>query len=99
MYSLGALFQKQPAAIAGALRAVLYVLVLAKVITLDVEVMAAGALALEVVLSLFVFSQSTPIAAPTLPEGTEVAVKGSEDKVIIAATPPGPEGIDGADAR
>jgi hypothetical protein len=94
MYSIGALFQKQPAAIAGAIRAVLLVLVLAKVIALDIDVLAGGALALEVVLGLFVYSQSTSQTYPNLKEGTEVRVQGSEDKVIIEKSPPGPTGIE-----
>lgn len=95
MYSLKAILGKQPAAIAGAVRAVLFVLVLAGVIVLDEKVLSGIALALEVVLSLFVFQTSTPVASPTLPSGTEVSVKGSEDKVVIATTPPGPEGVEG----
>lgn len=99
MYSIGALFQKQPAVIAGAIRAVLAVLILAKVITLDIAVLASGALAIEVLLSLFVYSQSTSAAYPSLAQGTEVSVQGTQDKVIIQPTPPGPVGINEADAR
>lgn len=83
MYSIGALLTKQPAAIAGAIRAVLLVLILAKVIVLDLDVLAGGALALEVVLSLFIYNTSTPVANPTLPAGTKVSVAGTDEKAII----------------
>jgi hypothetical protein len=95
MYSLKAIAQKQPAAIAGAIRAILAALVLAKVIAVDIEVLAAGALALEVVLSLFVFSQSTSAAYPNVAPGTEVKIQGSEDTVIANPSPPGPVGVEG----
>lgn len=36
---------------------------------------------------------TTPVKDPILPTGTEVTVQGTEDKVIIAATPPGPAGV------
>jgi hypothetical protein len=72
-YSIGNLFTKEPAAIAGAFRAVLYVLVLAGVLVWDAALLAGVALALEVVLTLFVRQVSTPTAAPTLPVGTLVA--------------------------
>lgn len=95
MYSLTAIFQKQPSAIAGAIRSILFVLVLSGLIVLDSEVVAGIALALEVVLGLFVWNSVTPTASPTLAEGTEVSVQGSEDKVIIEKSPPGPTGIEG----
>lgn len=40
-------------------------------------------------------SRVTPVANPTLPAGTSVSVQGTEDKVVIAPTPPGPTGIEG----
>lgn len=39
-------------------------------------------------------SRVTPVSNPTLPSGTSVRVQGTEDKVLIAPTPPGPVGID-----
>jgi predicted Kef-type K+ transport protein len=72
MYSLTAIFQKEPVAIAGALRSVLYVLVLAGVVTWDAALLAGVALTAEIVLGLFVRSSSTSTAAPKLPEGTPV---------------------------
>ena len=39
--------------------------------------------------------QVTPISQPTLAAGTEVSIPGSSDKVVIKATPPGPQGIEG----
>lgn len=95
MYSLKALFQKQPAVIAGAIRSVFAVLILAKVIVIDVDTLAAGALALEAVLSLFVYTQSTSATFPVLEEGTTARVAGSEDTVVIQKSPPGPVGVDG----
>ena len=98
MYSLRAIFDKQPAIIAGAIRSVLFVLVLAGLVSLGEELLAGIALTAEIVLTLFTVSQSTPKHHPTLAEGTEVKVQGSEDTVVIAASPPGPVGIDdGAD--
>lgn len=83
MYSLSALLQKQPVAIAGALRSILYVLVLAGVLHMDADLLAGIALAAEVVLGLFAFSQVTPTSDPTLPKGTEVTVEGTEETSII----------------
>lgn len=40
-------------------------------------------------------AQVTPMANPTLPEGAEVNVLGTEDSVVIAPTPPGPAGVPG----
>jgi hypothetical protein len=95
MYSIRAILEKQPAAIAGGIRAVLSVLVLAGLLNLGEELLAGVYLGAEVILGLFVYQTSTPVASPTLPAGTEVAVKGTEDKVVIAETPPGPTGVEG----
>jgi len=40
-------------------------------------------------------TQTTPIHDPILAAGTTVSVKDSEDKVVIASTPPGPTGVEG----
>jgi hypothetical protein len=40
----------------------------------------------------------TPVANPTLPADSVVNVQGTEDKVVIAASPPGPIGYDGGAA-
>ena len=40
----------------------------------------------------------TPKDYPTLAQGTSVNVANSEDKVIIAKSPPGPIGVEGGDA-
>ena len=37
----------------------------------------------------------TPVANPSLPVGSTVNVIGSEDKVVIESSPPGPTGIEG----
>lgn len=71
-YSIGNLFQKEPVAIAGAVRSVLWVLVLLGVVLLDEKALAGIALALEVVLGLFARAQTTSTAQPSLNEGTRV---------------------------
>lgn len=83
MYSLNALLQKQPVVIAGALRSILYVLILAGILHVSSDLLAAIALAAEIVLGLFAYSQVTPTAAPVLEKGTEVKVAGSEETSIV----------------
>lgn len=83
MYSPKALFQKQPVVIAGALRSILYVLILGGVLHISADLLAAIALSAEIVLGLFSFQSSTPTAAPTLERGTEVKVAGSEETSIV----------------
>ena len=61
MYSIKALFQKQPVVIAGAIRSILFVAVLAGLIVMDSELLAGIALTAEVVLGLFVWNGSTPV--------------------------------------
>lgn len=73
-YSLRALFDKEPAVIAGVVRSVLFALVLAGLLVIDEKVLAASALALELVLTLFVRGSTTPTASPTLAAGTTVTV-------------------------
>ena len=85
--------QREPAVVAGAVIAVLQALVLFNVVQVDEIQLAAINTALIAVLSLLVRQNSTPTSAPTLPSGTEVAVKGTEDTVISAPTPPGPVGV------
>ena len=60
MYSLKAILQKQPVAIAGALRSVLFVGVLAGLIIMDEKLLSAIALTAEIVLNLFVWNASVP---------------------------------------
>jgi hypothetical protein len=59
-YSPKAVFDKEPAVIAGAIRTVLYGAVLLGVVQLTVEQLAGIAVGLEVVLTLFVRQSSTP---------------------------------------
>lgn len=59
-YSPIALFEKEPAVIAGALRTILYGAVLLGYVTLTVEQLAGIAVGLEVLLGLFVRQSSTP---------------------------------------
>lgn len=92
-YSLGNFLQREPVAIAGALRSILWLAVLLGWVALDEAALAGIALTAEVVLGLFARNATTPTAAPTLPRGTEVAVEGSNDTVEIQPSPPGPVGI------
>ena len=87
---------KEPAAVAAAIVAVLNVLQLTGVVSLDGNTVSAINIALVAVLGLFVRQASTPTAAPTLASGTVVAVKDTSDTVTIAPSPPGPSGSDGA---
>lgn len=87
-YSLTAILTKEPASIAGAVRSVLYVLVLMGIVGLTVEQLAGIALGLEVVLGLFVRSQSTSTSQPTLAVGT--AVNGGAAVVASVVPPPPP---------
>lgn len=85
MYAIGAVLDKEPAVIAGALRSILYVLVLVGAFVITVEQLAAIALAAEVLLGLFVRAKSTSTASPTLAAGTEVTVvtpAGEENRTV-----------------
>ena len=95
MYSLKAILDKEPAAIAEAVRVVLPVLILLGVVHLNAEALAGIVLGLSAILTLFVRSASTSKVYPNLPSGTEVSVAGTKDTVIVAASPPGPTGIEG----
>jgi len=59
-YSIFAIFEKEPAAIAGAIRVVLNVLILTGVLLWDEKLLAGVAIALEVGLTLFVRGSVTP---------------------------------------
>ena len=87
--------QKEPAAVAAAIVAVLNVLQLTGVVSLDGDTVSAINIALIAVLGLFVRQTSTSTADPTLKAGTTVNVQGSEDKVVIETSPPGPVGVEG----
>lgn len=45
--------------------------------------------------AIYAMLKSTPVSNPTLPPGSVVNVQGSEDKVEIQPTPPGPAAIEG----
>lgn len=64
MYALKAIFDKEPAAIAAALKSALFAAVLFGV-ALDAQQLAGIALALEVILGLFVRAKVTPNASLT----------------------------------
>lgn len=83
MYSLKAIFDKEPVAIASAIRSVLFVLVLAGLLVMDEKLLAAIALGAEVLLGLFVRQASTSVSNPTLPRNTEVKVEGTEEVSIV----------------
>lgn len=85
-YSFLAVFDKEPAVIATAIRAVLFVLVLFG-LAVDEKQLAAIALALELVLVLFVRSKSTSTADPTLAVGTPV----NSGAAVVASVMPPPE--------
>ena len=59
-YDPRAIFEKEPAVVAGAIRTVLYGAVILGYVTLTVEQLAGIAVGLEVVLGLFVRQSSTP---------------------------------------
>lgn len=73
MYSIKAILQKEPAAIAGGIRAILHTLVLMAVIKLDAPQLAGISLMLEVVLTLFTRSNSTPTVTATANEANALA--------------------------
>lgn len=52
-------------------------------------------LAAPLITGMLIKPTVTPVAAPKLKPGTEVAVEGTTDSVVIAATPPGPTGVEG----
>ena len=60
IYDPRAIFQKEPAVVAGAIRTILYGLVILGVVHLEAEQLAGIAVGLEVVLGLFVRQSSTP---------------------------------------
>ncbi len=95
MYDLRNVLSKEPIVIAGAIRSVLFVLVLMSLVVLDEKQLAGIAIALELVLGLFARQASTPVSSPTLAAGTEVKVENSSDTVTIQPSPPGPTGTDG----
>lgn len=72
-YDPKAIFDKEPAVIAGAVRSVLWVGVLLGLITIGEQALAGVALVLELVLTLFVRQQSTSVASPSLQLGTLVS--------------------------
>jgi hypothetical protein len=84
MYRLSAFLQKQPTTISAAVVAGLN---LAMSFGFDLSGDQVGLINLFVIalLGLFVHQVSTPVAAPTLPVGTQVSVKDTEDTVTITA--------------
>ena len=96
MYSLGNFLQKEPVAIAGALRSVLWLAVLLGWVNgLDEQALAGIALTAEIVLGLFARQASTSHKYPRLEDGTEVEIAGSDDTVVVRKSPPGSTDIPG----
>jgi hypothetical protein len=86
-YSITNLFTKEPVVIAGAIRSVLYVLVLLGAVVLQDQQLAAIALGLEVLLGLFARQGSTSTSSPTLTVGTSV----NAGSAVVASVVPPPE--------
>jgi len=89
LYSLTNIFTKEPIVIAGAIRSVLFVLVLLSVVVLDDKQLAGIALALEFVLGLFARAGSTSTSQPTLTVGTSV----NAGAAVVASVNPPPEPV------
>ena len=86
-YSISAIFTKEPVVLAGAIRSVLYVLVLLSVVALDDKQLAGIALGLEVVLGLFARQGSTSTTSPVLAVNTPV----NNGSAVVASIDPPPE--------
>lgn len=101
MYSLRNILDKQPVAIASALRSILFVGVLASLIVMDEKLLSAIALTSEIVLSLFVNAASLPKVEAVINEAQAYAQGESDAKDAIAAevalapTPYAPASMDG----
>lgn len=63
--------------------------------TLVATITGAAITFLGVFIAFLANTQTTPIKDPILPSGTTVSVQGTEDKVLIQPTPPGPQGVEG----
>jgi predicted Kef-type K+ transport protein len=87
IYSIGNLLSKEPVAIAGALRSILWVGVLMGLVLLDEKQLAGIAIGLELVLGLFARAGSTSTAQPTLSVGTPV----NAGSAVVASVNPPPE--------
>ena len=75
MYDFRNILTQEPVAIAGALKSVIWVLVLIGLLQdppFSAAVLAGIGLVSEVVLNLFVRRAVTPVAQPVLPTGTQV---------------------------
>lgn len=86
-YSITNLFTKEPVVIAGAVRSILYVLVLLGAVALNAEQLAAIAIGLEVVFGLFARQGTTSSSVPTLAVGTSV---NAGSAVVASIVPPPP---------
>lgn len=87
-YSLTAIFTKEPVVIAGAVRSILWVLVLMGAVVLDEKQLAGIALGLELLLGLFARQTSTSSSQPSLVVGTPV--NGGAAVVASIDPPPAP---------
>lgn len=97
------MLQNQPIAISAAIGGVLTTgVALVAVLWPDrlpqvvqVAIIAFGNSVILTAGAIYAWLKSTPVANPTLPIGSIVNVEGSQDKVEIAANPPGPAAIEG----
>jgi hypothetical protein len=64
--------------------------------TVVATILGAATSFLSVFIAFLANTRTTPINDPVLSAGTSVSVKGSEDKVVIQPSPPGPTGIEGS---
>lgn len=66
--------------------------------TLKVLILAFGNSVIGLGTIIFLNARTTSSTAPVVQRGTEVAIEGSTDTVVVQPSPPGPVGIeDGAD--
>lgn len=58
-------------------------------------ILPALGILLGVYIAFLANTQTTPVKDPVLPVDTVVSVQGTEDKVVIQPSPPGPVGVEG----
>jgi hypothetical protein len=93
MYNLKNILDKEPVAIAGALRSLLYIAVLGGLLHMDAGLLAAIALGAEITLGLFVRNASTPNAtseqnvAEAFQAGAEAGSTAKEQDISLEPSP------------
>lgn len=86
MYSLTAILEKEPVAIAASIRSLLFIGVLSGLLVMDEQLLAAIALAAELILGLFVRAQVFPTA--TVQKIANAATEQPAGTVIDIGNPP-----------